>query len=107
MSTKISTLRIFSVHTVSRVRLELETLSGSNQLFDAELTRPADASVECVNDALFNYHQRIGVLTEQKFEMRAKLTVTSASGSMTHVSEDLMSVIPVFEMAAKLLNIRK
>lgn len=107
MSTKITTLRSFSVHTVSRVRLELETLDGSTQLFDAELTRPIDASVEYVNDALFNYHQRIGVLIEQKFAMRAKLTVTSATGSMSHVSEDLMSVIPVFEMASKLLNIRK
>lgn len=107
MSTKITTLRSFSVHTVSRVRLELESLCSSNQLFDVELTKPTDASVECVNDALFNYHQRIGVLTEQKFDMRAKLTVTSATGSMSQVSEDLMSVIPVFEMASKLLNIRK
>ena len=107
MTTTISTLRAFSSHTVSRVRLELETLDGNTQLFDAELTKPHDAGVEFVQDVLFNYHQRIGVLAEQKFSMRAKLTVTSASGSMTHISEDLMSVLPIFDMATKLLSIRK
>ena len=107
MNTKISTIRTFSVHTISRVRLELETVDGSTQLFDEELRRPEDAEIDKVTDVLVKYGQRINVLTQQKFVIRAKLTVTSASGAMIHVSEDLASVIPVFDMASKLLNIRK
>lgn len=92
----------FSVYSIRRVRLELETTNGASQLFDIELVRPSMATEECVRVYLVQCNDRIAVLKQQGFDFRAKLTVTSSSGCVV-ATGDFDEISTVFEMNARLM----
>ena len=93
----------FSVYSIRRVRLELETIDGASQLFDVELVRPSMATEDCVRVHLSQFYARIAVLKQQGFDFQAKLTVTSGSGCVIATGEDFSEISTVFEMNARLM----